>query len=793
MKYSESWLREWVNPTITRDELCNTLTMSGFEVEEAVPAADAFTNVVVGEVLTLAKHPDAERLSVCEVTTTGNNKLQIVCGATNVTKGMKVAVAMIGAKLCASNSTITQTKLRGVDSYGMLCSAQELGLSDDHEGLLELPASAPLGEDIRKYLKLDDYIIDVSITPNRGDCLSVRGMTREISAITKTALTSPTLLQVKPAIKDELSVTVKAAKDCPRYVGRVIRGVKADAETPVWLKERLRKSGVRSISPVVDVTNYVMLELGQPMHAFDLGKIKQDIIVRQSKKGESIALLDGSTKELNAETLVIADHDNPLAIAGVMGGMDSSVTLLTTDIFLESAFFKPETVARQRQHYNLTSESAYRFERGVDPTIQREAIERATQLILEMAGGKAGPVIDVIEKNALPATLKITLNKDKVTQVLGVDIPNTEIAAIFKRLNFQFATKNKNAWEVTVPSYRFDISLPEDLIEEIARLYGYDNIPTHTITASLQVHQQVEEDDYVNALRFALADVGYHEIVSYSFIDKKWQQLFDPEQTPFELVNPITADMSVMRTNLWPGLVNTMLYNKSRQQHRVRLFEFGTAFIPKGEDIAQEVRVGGLATGLAQQEQWGAPAREVDFFDLKGDVENLLQQAGVAGAVFKPDSHPALHPGQSAGIYYQQEKIGMIGALHPSVLKALDINAKVFVFELNLALFKSRTLARFQETSKFPENRRDIAILVSQTIPAADIQATIERSAGDWLKDSFIFDVYQGKGIAPGLKSVALALVIQHPTRTLIDAEITDLVNSVINALKEQLGAQLRS
>ena len=791
MKYSESWLREWVDPNITRDELCNTLTMSGLEVEEAVPAADEFTNVVVGEVLQLTKHPDAERLNVCEVTT-GKDKLQIVCGAANVKQGMKVAVAMIGAKL-PNNLTITQTKLRGVESHGMLCSAKELGLSDDHEGLLELSSSAPLGEDIRNHLKLDDYIIDVSITPNRGDCLSVRGMAREISAVTKTSLKPIHLVQVTPENTDVLSIVVNAKEACPQYAGRVIRGVKADAETPVWLKERLRKSGIRSISPVVDVTNYVMLELGQPMHAFDLAKIKQGIVVRQAKKGETIALLDGSTKELNAETVVIADHEQALAIAGVMGGIDSSVTLLTTDIFLESAFFKPDVVAKQRQYYNLSSESAYRFERGVDPTIQQEAIERATQLILEIAGGKAGPVIDVVGKNELPALLKITLNKDKITKVLGVDIPDADITAIFNRLNFKYETENKNSWVVTVPAYRFDITLPEDLIEEIARLYGYDNIPTHTITAPLQVQQIVEEDDYANTLRLSLADLGYHEIVSYSFIDKKRQQLFDPDQTPFELVNPITADMSVMRTNLWAGLVNTLLYNKSRQQHRVRLFELGAAFINEGENISQQVRLAGLVTGLAQQEQWGIPAREVDFFDLKGDVENLLLQAGLEQAVFKPDAHPALHPGQTAGIFYENQKIGMIGALHPLVLKALDINDRVFVFELNLALFKSRTLPRSQEISKFPENRRDIAILVSQTIPAEDIQATIERSAGAWLKDSFIFDVYQGKGIAPGLKSVALGLIIQHPSRTLVDAEITDLVDNVISALKEKLGAQLRS
>lgn len=792
MKCSELWLREWVNPPITINELCQVLTMAGLEVEEWVPVAQAFSGVIIGQVIKVEKHPEADRLHYCEVDVGGNQHLKIVCGAENVRLGLKVPVAMIDAIL-PNNIVIKASTIRGVPSQGMLCSAQELGLAEESQGLLELPQDAPLGQDVRNYLNLDDYVIDISITPNRGDCLSLRGIAREVSALTQAPLLKQgTLSDIKPVIQDTLELTVEEKSGCPRYVGRVIRNVKADTPTPTWLKERLRRSGIRSISPIVDVTNYVMLELGQPMHAFDLNTIKQGISVRLSKKDEKIALLDGSDKELDEETLVIADHENPLAIAGVMGGMNSSVTLLTNDIFLESAYFSPQVIARQRQYYGLNSESAYRFERGVDPAIQREAIERATQLILSITGGEAGPVIEAVSQDHLPKERSISLSYHKIAQILGISIPEKEVEAIFHALQFSFK-RVKNDWEIQVPSYRFDISLYEDVIEEIARIHGYDKIPMHRLKAELRANRVVDEAKDLYPLRQLLRDHSYHEIISYSFISKQLQALLDPLEEPYPLVNPITMDMTVMRTSLWPGLINTLLYNKSRQQHRIRLFEVGTCFTVRNDHLLQPQRLGGLVTGPVYPEQWGIPSREVDFYDVKGDLESLLSLSVEADQLsFQPETHPALHPGQTAGIFHNDQKIGILGALHPTVLQTLDISNKVFVFELDLACLQKESIGRFHEISKFPEIRRDIAILINQAIPAREIQDTIKVVAGDWLKDVFIFDVYQGKGISPGFKSIALGLILQHPTRTLVDDEVTELMERVIETLRGKLRAELR-
>lgn len=787
MKCSESWLRTWVNPTLTQEELCNTLTMAGLEVESFSPVASFFTNVIVGEVITVKKHPAADNLHLCEVKVNENELLNIVCGAANVRPGIKVPVAIVGATL-PNNKNIVPTTIRGMESQGMLCSASELGLTEDNEGLLELSAEAPIGIDLCDYLELNDYIIDIAITPNRSDCLSVQGIAREISALTGAPFTKVNIPSVSAVCKDTLPIDLQAGKECPNYIGRVIRGINQNVATPVLIKERLRRSGIRSISPVVDVTNYVMLELGQPMHAFDLQKIEQGIQIRLSQQGEKIALLDGSEQTLDNETLVIADQHTPLAIAGVMGGLSSSVTLETRSIFLESAFFSPSVIARQRQYYGLNSDSAYRFERGVDPMLQREAMERATQLILEITGGESGPIIEVSSKDFFPPIITISLSEEKIRQVLGISIPPEKVEAIFKALAFTF-TRQKNFWIVRIPSYRFDITLPEDLIEEIARLYGYDNIPTHTLKGILQTNQTMEGEPDLFSIRKALVHQGYHEIISYSFIDKKLQKFFDPEEVAYELVNPITTEMTVMRTNLWPGLINALIYNANHQQHRIRLFELGTCFLTRHEQILQQNKLGGLITGLAHPEQWGLAARQVDFYDLKNDIQNLLSPLVLQ---FEVDSHPALHPGQTASIYYQNQKIGILGAIHPTLLQELDL-ANIFVFELDVAIFQHKVVPQFQEISKFPEIRRDIAILVNQAIPAQAIQDTIKDVVGDWLKEVFIFDVYQGKGIANGLKSVAIALILKHPTRTLIDNEVTALMERVILMLKGQFGAELRS
>jgi phenylalanyl-tRNA synthetase beta chain len=636
----------------------------------------------------------------------------------------------------------------------------------------------------------EDTIFDISITPNRGDCLSIKGMAREIAALTEVPFT-PLNIPANPAkINASLPIRLQANVGCPHYVGRVIKQVKADAATPAWIVKRLTQAGERSISLIVDVTNYVMLELGQPMHAFDLAKIEQEIVVRQSKAGERLVLLDETEQTLDDETLIIADRVKPLAIAGVMGGMASGVTLATQDIFLESAYFVPQVVARVRQHYHLHSESAYRFERGVDPILQTTAIERATQLILQYAGGEAGPVLAQSLTDEIPAEKIIHLAPQKVTELLGVEIPAAEIRAILHRLQFTVDEE----WRVTVPSYRSDIVLIEDLIEEIARLYGYNKIPARDLTANLSVKEDLAAGAELLQLRQGLVSLAYHEIITYSFVAPKLQHLLDPALAQQSLLNPISSEMAVMRSNLWPGLVSTLQYNQSRQQTLVRLFEVGNVFTAQGEHF----HVAGLISGLAAEEQWGVTSRKGDFFDVKGDVESLLSHYFPLDQLnFKPSQNKqVLHPGQSADIYYQETCLGVMGKLHPEVERALDLPSAAFLFELDIDLIKkySNLSSPVQrEISKFPEIRRDISLLLNETIPAKEIQATIRKYAGDWLKEVFVFDVYQGKGIATGQKSIALGLILQHPTRTLVDEEVDQLMDKVIMALKGQLRAELRS
>lgn len=791
MKLSELWLREWVNPALTREQLCAQLTMAGLEVDDLAPVAEEFTNVVVGKVLDIKKHPEADRLNICLVEASPADPLTIVCGAKNVKVGMKVPVALVGSVL-PNKTKIALTDIRGTTSYGMLCSAVELGLSEQGDGLLQLPHDAPIGTSIWDYLKLADFVIDVAVTPNRGDCLSVMGLAKEIAALTETSLHIPNIPHIKPVIKDVLPIQLQASLDCPHYVGRMIRKVKADATTPMWMQERLRRGGIRCISPVVDVMNYVMLELGQPMHAFDLQQIAKEIIVRPAKADEELKLLDGQTVKLAKDTLVIADKDKALAIAGVMGGLDSGVTLLTQDIFLESAYFQPMTIARTSRRYNLGSESSYRFERGIDPTLQVLAIERATELLLEIVGGEPGPVIEASESKYIPQPAVIQLRKQRIDKILGLIISEEHIEKILQRLGFSVKSF-ASGWEVTVPARRSDITLEIDLIEEIIRLYGYDQLPLHPSAAGLQLHPRPENKLYLSTLRQSFCDSGYNEVVSYSFVDKKLQKMFDPESQPKELMNPMTAEMGVMRTNLWPGLINILLYNQNRQQSRIRIFESGLRFIIKNEELSQQRVLSGLINGAAFPEQWGLSTREVDFFDLKGDLENLFTKTLNSDEyVFKPGRHPALHPGQTAEIYCGDKPVGIMGALHPSIIQTLDIQGNVFVFELLLDVLEAARLPHFNEISKFPENRRDLAILVDRAVPSQAIQDTIKEVAGELLQDVNVFDVYQGKGIAVDRKSIALALTLQHATRTLRDEEVADLVERVIVALKDQFAAELR-
>lgn len=791
MKISETWLREWVNPPLTLAELGERLTMAGLEIEEIVPVAEKFTNVVIAEITQIKKHPEADRLNICTVDVGAEAPLTIVCGAANVQTGMKVPAALEGAVL-PHQLHITQTQIRGITSQGMLCTAKELGLAEEGDELYAFPAEAFVGESVWEYFQLNDHLIDISITPNRGDCLSIKGLAYEIKALTECPLTPPELTPLQPVIEETKTIEMTAKKACPRYVGRIIRQVKADAATPLWLKERLRRSGIRSISPVVDVTNYVMLELGQPMHAFDLKQITGNITVRFAHAGEAAELLDGRVVTLDEKTLVIADQQKILAIAGVMGGMNSAVTLLTTDIFLESAFFNAEVVTRQSRHYGITSESAYRFERGVDPTLQREAIERATQLLINIVGGNPGPIIEMMDAPQLPQPTVILLRVEKISRLLGISLEPAAIENILTRLGFSIQ-KNTSGWAVTVPPRRADIKIEVDLIEEIARIHGYPNIPLHNPSAAMQIPAVKENKVGLSVLRRALCDLGYHEAITYSFIEQRLQNLFDPEFIPKPLVNPITADMNVMRTSLWPGLINVFLYNYNRQMSRVRLFESGLRFIIQDEKLLQEKTLAGLVSGSAFPEQWGTPTREVDFFDLKGDLENIFKLTLAAEEyTFEQGTHTALHPGQTAIIKRKGLAVGVMGSLHPSLMQTLDIGQKIFLFELDLDSISSGRLAKFLEISKFPEIRRDIAIIVDRTVPWQAIRDTIKEVAGELLMKVELFDLYQGKGIPEGRKSIAAALTLQHSSRTLVDREVADLVERVIVALKDRFTAELR-
>jgi phenylalanyl-tRNA synthetase beta chain len=790
MKFSEQWLREWADPKISTHELTEQLTMSGLEIESVTPVAGDFSHVVVGFVKNAQQHPDADRLRVCEVDIGQNEPLTIVCGGANVRTNLKVPVALVGAKI--KDLVIKSAKLRGVPSQGMICSTSELGLTETSEGIMELPEDAPIGKDFREWLQLNDHIIDIHVTPNRGDCLSIAGVAREVGVLNNYALHPPKFNPVAPQIDDQFPVVVTDHKDCPRYVGRVIRGINPQAITPQWMVERLRRSGVRSIHPVVDVTNYVLFELGQPLHAFDLKKLNGKINVRLAKSNEKIKLLDEQEINVDAETLIIADDKNPLAIAGIMGGFDSAVTANTTDIFLESAFFNPLTIAGRARRYGLNTDSSYRFERGVDPHLQRQAIERVTQLLLEIAGGKPGPVIEVSSEKDLPKTKTILLRQDRIAKLLGTQIAAEKIERILKQLGMQVAQDQKN-WQVTVPGYRFDLQLEEDLIEEIARIDGYQNIPMAQLKNSTQFLPQPEQNLPLHRIRKFFTDRSYHEAITYSFVAPKLQQLIDPEKSALKLENPISPELSLMRTSLWPGLLDAVIYNHNRQQDRVRLFETGLRFIADKNNIQQELMLAGVITGQPLTEQWSSAKKSLDFFDLKNDLENLFALTGFASEFsFQKAEHSALHPGQSAAVLYQNKIIGYCGALHPKLLQELDLIGPVYVFELQMHALNNAAMPKFKAISKFPAIRRDISFLIDQQYSADEIDRLIKKTAGELLVDLILFDVYQGKNIAENNRSLALGLIWQHPERTLVDDEINELMNKVVSTLKEKFAVTLR-
>ena len=791
MKFSELWLREWADPAVGTEELAHMLTMAGLEVDAIEPVAGEFANVVVGLVKELAPHPDADKLKVCKVDVAQGELLQIVCGASNVAEGMKAPVAMVGASL-PGGLKIKKAKLRGVESSGMLCSSQELGLAESAAGLMALPSDAPVGTDLREYLHLDDHTIELGLTPNRGDCLSVAGIAREVAVLSRSPLHAKAVEPIGAAIERTFPVSIAVPQDCPHYVGRVIEGIDTSAVTPMWMQEALRRSGIRSLGPVVDVTNYILLELGQPMHAFDLNKLTGYVVVRHALQAERLELLDGQAIELQEGTMVIADETGPQALAGIMGGAYSAVSDATDTIFLESAFFNPLSVAGRARSYGLHTDSSHRFERGVDPALQRQAIERATSLLLDIVGGKAGPIVEVRDDDCLPRREAITLRRARIERVLGASIADEDVVDILHRLGMA-PTSTPEGWSAVPPSFRFDLEIEVDLIEELARVYGYSKLPSTRPEAAMNMQPQPEAKVGLPRLRQILVDRGYQEVVTYSFVEPGLQKILDPEQDAIRLANPISEDMSVMRTSLWPGLVQALSYNLNRQQNRVRFFESGLKFVRQGNEIKQERYIAGLISGELYPEQWSTQARAVDFYDLKGDVESLLSMLSAAAEVrFVPDACPALHPGQAARIMLGDEIIGWLGAMHPEIERRIGLNQRGFLFELRQSCFESARLPKFAGLSRFPSVRRDLAVIVSKTLTATELETVVREAASGLLKNFHLFDVYTGEGIDSGRKSVAFGLTFQDHARTLEDADIEGELKPILSALTEKLGATLR-
>jgi phenylalanyl-tRNA synthetase beta chain len=791
MRFSEAWLRDYVNPAAATEQLTAQLTMAGLEVEAIEPVAGAFSGVIVGEVLELAPHPQADRLRVCQVAAGGAAPLTIVCGAPNVAVGMKAPLAVEGAAL-PGGMKITKSKLRGVESFGMLCSSKELGFDESAAGLMALPADAPVGADLREYLQLNDASIELNLTPNRADCLSVEGVAREVALLNGIDLPPPVIPAIPIATEAVFPVSVEAPEACPRYLGRLMQGVNRAAPTPIWMRERLRRSGLRSLGPLVDVTNYILLELGQPLHAFDAAKLEGRIRVRYGLPGEKLLLLNEQEIALDADSLVIADEHRPLALAGIMGGADSAVGDDTQDIFLECAFFTPHLLMGKARRYGLGTDSSHRFERGVDPQLQWRAIERATQLLLEIAGGAAGPIVAVTAEAHLPKREPILLRASRVEKLLGLRLPPDEIAALLKRLGLQLETLAEG-WRATPPGFRFDLSLEADLIEEIGRVHGYNNIPKRNPATRMELRPVSEAALDIERVKDVLVDRGYQEAITYSFVEPGMLAKLEPELESIALQNPISADMAVMRTGLWCGLIGAALKNLNRQQGRVRLFEAGLRFTRQAAAILQEKSLAGLALGAVREEQWGEKNRPVDFFDVKADVEALLRLAGHEGAAsFAAAAHPALHPGQSAEIRLGEERLGWLGLLHPQLEKELGFETRVFVFELAQDLLLKRAIPSFKSLSKFPHSRRDLAVIVDEKTTAADLVARASAAAPDLIRQAWVFDVYQGQGVELGKKSVALGLVLRDDAETLTDARVDGAIDTVLAQLQQAFNAKLR-
>ncbi|MDO4429934.1 MAG: phenylalanine--tRNA ligase subunit beta [Lonepinella koalarum] len=794
MKFSEQWVREWVNPTVNTEELCHQITMLGLEVDSVDAVAGEFSGVVVAEVVECAQHPDADKLRITKVNVGGERLLDIVCGAPNCRQGLKVACAIDGAVL-PGNFKIKKTKLRGQPSEGMLCSFSELGISEDHSGIIELPSDAPIGMDFRQYLTLDDNTIEISLTPNRADCLSIAGIAREVALVNKLALNEPHFEPVKATISDKIAIEVSASEACPRYLLRSVKNVNVKAATPMWMKEKLRRCGIRSIDPVVDITNYILLELGQPMHAFDAAKVAQPVQVRMAKEGEELVLLDGTTAKLQSNTLLIADQKGALAIAGIFGGQASGVNEETKDIILESAFFAPLAIAGRARQYGLHTDASHRFERGVDFTLQHKAMEKATALLLEICGGEAGEICEVVSEEYLPKVREVRLRRTKLDALLGHHIETETVTEIFTRLGLPVKYEN-DVWTVTSASWRFDIEIEEDLIEEVARIYGYNSIPNNAPLAHLKMREHREADLDLARIKLALVGNDFHEAITYSFVDPRIQQLLHPEQQAWILPNPISSEMSAMRVSLLTGLLGAVVYNQNRQQNRVRLFEVGLRFIPDSKaefGIRQEPVFSAVMTGTRLNEHWAGKAEAADFFDLKGYLENLLSLTAFGSDVkFVAKSYSTFHPGQSAAIILNGEEIGFIGQIHPNIAQKIGINGKAFACEVLIDKIAKRNIAVAKEISRFPANRRDLALVVAQNVAASDIIDACRAIAGEKLINVNLFDVYQGQGVPEGCKSLAVSLTIQDTEKTLEEEDINAVISVVLAELKQRFNAYLR-
>ncbi|MDB0051637.1 phenylalanine--tRNA ligase subunit beta [Gammaproteobacteria bacterium] len=795
MIFSEQWLREWVSPELETQQLIDELTMAGLEVEGSIPVARQCSGIVVGLVESVEPHPDADKLSLCSVSD-GEESFQVVCGAPNVRAGIKAPFAKLGATIIESLGAkpfkIKKAKIRGFESNGMLCSSEELGLEESSDGLLELHENANVGEDIRSSLKLDDTSIELDLTPNRGDCLGMIGLAREVGVIARQDVVPLDFPIPIESISDRFEVRITAKDACPRYLGRVIRNINLKSESPLWIKEKLRRSGLRSIDPVVDVTNYVLMELGQPMHAFDLAKLEGHIDVRFANKMETLELLDGKEIELTPDVLLITDASKPVAMAGIMGGMVTAVSDQTQHVFLECAFFAPLAVAGKARAYGMHTDASHRYERGVDYQLQRIAMQRATQLLLDICGGEAGPITEAI--GHLPESNEISLKHSSISSLLGIQMEQEEVIDILSRLGFGFADEGGEVLTVSVPSYRFDVSIEADLIEELARIYGYNNLPQTGGLGKQRLSSKPESRTELGQIRQQLVALGYQEVVTYSFIEPSFADTLFPDQPGVSLQNPISSDMAVMRTSILPGLITTLKYNENRQIERIRIFESGLVFQGSGEEIKQTAMLAGLISGNKMPINWNNNKELCDFYDLKGDVELLLALGLEPGRyTFVAADYACFHSGQCARIESNGAVVGHIGALHPAIIRKMGITGSCYMFEVQLAPLQERRLPAASALSKFPEVSRDLAILIDSSCASADVLANVSENAGEHLTDLRIFDVYQGDAVAKSKKSIALGLTWQHPSRTLSEDDINTIISKCVNGLQDKFNANLRN